>query len=104
MITKYLLTYKCKDMITTDGVFYNLKNKGNKTALYYDPEDYNWSPSVRGTKGCNLKRINDDVLIQIANQKLKLDYSELEMLLVLLIHENETDNIKTIINKVKNVN
>lgn len=105
MTTKYIISYKNNktNEYTEDSVVYDIKDTDYKTKLYYSESDYNWSDKVIGTKGASLHRKNDDVIIKVDNKKMVLDYAQLEMLFVLLTHENNTETFKTIIGKITNV-
>jgi len=56
-------------------------------------QNSDWAQHIKGTTAAKLKDNGDDITITLGNQKITLDYSEIEQLQALLMYHNDVSNL-----------
>jgi len=70
---------------------YDLKYEDNKRLCLYS-NNSEWADYLQGQKAGSIKDIEDGFLIKIGEQKIKLDYAEMQVLKILLLSDlNDAD-------------
>ena len=70
---------------------YNLKYEDNKTLCLYS-NNSEWADYLQGQKAGSIKDIEDGFVVKIGEQKMKLDYADMQVLKILLLSElNDVD-------------
>ena len=69
---------------------YNLIYEDNKISCVYSNNPL-WSDYLHNKKAGSLKELEEGYVIKIAGQKIKLDFSDIQVLKILLLAENNSD-------------
>lgn len=69
---------------------YNLIYEDNKISCVYSNNPL-WSDYLHNQKAGSLKELEEGYVIKIAGQKIKLDFSDIQVLKILLLAENNSD-------------
>ena len=70
---------------------YDLKYEDGKTVCLYS-NNSEWTEHLHGQKAGSIKDIDDGFVIKIGEQKMKLDYADMQVLKILLLSEiNDVD-------------
>ena len=70
---------------------YDLKYEDGKTVCLYS-HNSEWTEHLQGQKAGSIKDIEDGFVIKIGEQKMTLDYAEMQVLKILLLSElNDVD-------------
>jgi hypothetical protein len=70
---------------------YDLKYEDGKTICLYS-NNSEWAEFVHGQEAGSIKEIEDGFLVKVGEQKIKLDYAEMQVLKILLLSDlNDAD-------------
>ena len=70
---------------------YDLKYEDGKTICLYS-NNSEWADFLHGQEAGSIKEIKDGFLVKVGEQKIKLDYSEMQVLKILLLSDlNDAD-------------
>jgi hypothetical protein len=69
---------------------FNLIYEDNKISCVYS-DNRLWADYLHNQKAGSLKELEEGYVIKIAGQKIKLDFSDIQVLKILLLAENNTD-------------
>ena len=70
---------------------YDLKYEDSKTICLYS-NNSEWAEFVHGQEAGSIKEIEDGFLVKVGEQKIKLDYAEMQVLKILLLSDlNDAD-------------
>ena len=67
---------------------YDLKYEDGKTVCLYS-NNSEWTEHLQGQKAGSIKDIDDGFVIKIGEQKMKLDYADMQVLKILLLSDLE---------------
>ena len=70
---------------------YDIKYEDDKTICLYS-NNSEWADYLQGQKAGSIKDIDDGFVVKIGEQKMKLDYADMQVLKILLLSElNDVD-------------
>jgi hypothetical protein len=70
---------------------YDLKYEDGKTICLYS-NNSEWTDYMHGQEAGSIKEIEDGFLVKVGEQKIKLDYAEMQVLKILLLSDlNDAD-------------
>jgi len=70
---------------------YDIKYEDDKTICLYS-NNSEWADYLQGQKAGSIKDIEDGFVVKIGEQKMKLDYADMQVLKILLLSEiNDVD-------------
>ena len=70
---------------------YDLKYEDNKRLCLYS-NNSEWADYLQGQKAGSIKDIEDGFVVKVGEQKMKLDYADMQVLKILLLSElNDVD-------------
>jgi hypothetical protein len=70
---------------------YDLKYEDGKTICLYS-NNSEWADFLHGQEAGSIKEIEDGFLVKVGEQKIKLDYAEMQVLKILLLSDlNDAD-------------
>ena len=67
---------------------YDLKYEDGKTVCLYS-NNSEWAEHLQGKKAGSIKDVGDGFVIKIGEQKMKLDYADMQVLKILLLSDLE---------------